>query len=439
MNTIDFKGVSSTTIDGLLICELPPISKPPMRITEKTVDGRHGTIIEELGYSAYDKTVIIGLRGNYAIDKVIKFFSGEGDIIFSNEPDKVYHGQIINQIDYNRLLRFRQATVVFRVQPFKRKHHEAFVEAPTATASGTNIVLKDSGATPMKVSTDAETILVHGKNLVDAFNFGVGTNTSIDISDDGYKIHIVGGANTPYASAHRSLPLAMRGKTYTLKCDSIISQHGGVYAGAQVIVTSTSTKQYYAITSITHSISFTVPTDATALEIGIYTNNTNSGLSTDNAVIINGLCIVPTEFKTDAWCKYQGLQTIPVVDGVAEATGYEPATIISNADNLAMSVDYFKNYEVFNEGLEPSKPQLVIEGSGTIELKVNGMAVFTYTFPDGETEVVIDSEIEEAYLGATLKNRNMLGEFPELVPKTNIITWSGDIKSIKILPRSRWL
>ena len=439
MNSIEFKGVSSTTIDGLLICEMPPISKPPMRVRETMVDGRHGSICEDLGYSSYDKSVSIGLHGAFDIDKVIKFFSGEGDIVFGNEPNKVYHGKVIGRIDYNRLLRFRKANVTFRVQPFKHKYREAYVEAPTATASGTNIVLNDCGATPMKIATDAESVLVHGKNIVNAFNFGVGTNTNIDISEDGYKITLVGGANTPYASAHRPLSLAMRGKTYTLKCDGITSQQGGVYAGAQVIVTNASGKQYYAITSVTHSLAFTVPTDATALEIGIYTNNTNIGLTTDNTVVILGLMIVPTEFKTDAWCKYQDTQTISVVDGIAKTTGIEPVTIISNADNVPMSVEYFKPFEVFNEGLETSRPIMVLKGSGKVEMLVNGALVFEYTFPDGENEVVIDSETEDAHLNGILKNRNMLGEFPELVPKTNKIEWMGDVTSIEILPRSRWL
>ena len=150
MNSIEFKGVSSTTIDGLLICELPPISKPPMRVRETMVDGRHGSIFEDLGYSSYDKSVSIGLHGAFDIDKVIKFFSGEGDIVFSNEPNKLYHGKVIGRIDYNRLLRFRKANVTFRVQPFKHKNREAYVEAPTASVMGTSLVLTENANANLK-------------------------------------------------------------------------------------------------------------------------------------------------------------------------------------------------------------------------------------------------------------------------------------------------
>ena len=117
----------------------------------------------------------------------------------------------------------------------------------------------------------------------------------------------------------------------------------------------------------------------------------------------------------------------------------KPTTTILNDENAYMKVEYIKPYEVFNEGLEDSKPMMVLHGSGTVGISVNGAHIFDYTFPDGESEVVIDSELQDAYLGDVLKNRNMNGEFPVLVAGTNIIEWSGDVESIEILPRSRWL
>ena len=234
MNSIIWKGVPSTAIQGLLICELPPITKPEMRIAETVIDGRDGSIIEELGYSSYEKTIAIGLRGSFDIDKVLKYFTGEGDIVFSNEPDKIYKAKICGRIDYTRLLRYRQASVSFLVQPFKYKMNE-----------------------------------------------------------------------------------------------------------------------YYR-----------------------------------------------------------------VMQEADKANGY---------------------IEVFNEGFENSKPLLTLKGSGTVEISVNGTAIFSYTFPEGENEVIIDSEKEDAYFENALKNRNMNGEFPVLLPRTNKIEWSGDVESISILPRSRWL
>lgn len=119
MNMITLNGVQSTDCKGLLIQSLPPISKPLMRTQVEEIDGRDGDIVTKLGYSAYDKEVTIGLYGDYNVDDVISYFDSEGTVIFSNEPDKYYNYQIIEQIDFERLIRFKTATVTFHVQPFK--------------------------------------------------------------------------------------------------------------------------------------------------------------------------------------------------------------------------------------------------------------------------------------------------------------------------------
>lgn len=229
MNKIIWKDIESTEIKGLMICELPPITKPKMRVQETTIDGVDGSIIEELGYESYDKTITIGLTKGFDIDEVIEYFTGEGNITFSNEPDKYYKARIIDQIDYERLLRFKTAEVTFRVQPFKYELNE---RKATLTESGKKVI---------------------------------------------------------------------------------------------------------------------------------------------------------------------------------------------------------------NNGLQKSKPIMTITGSGTIELLVNNLLVFRYTFPEDETEVIIDSEKQDAYLGEVLKNRNMTGEFPILKSGVNVISWSGDVTSVVVEPKSRWI
>ena len=116
---IIINGFASKDVNGLLIQSLAPISKPAMRIEKEEIDGRDGDIVTPLGYEAYNKAVTIGLKGDYNIDDIIEFFNTSGQIIFSNEPDKYYNFAVYDQIDFNRLVRFRTAVVNFYVQPFK--------------------------------------------------------------------------------------------------------------------------------------------------------------------------------------------------------------------------------------------------------------------------------------------------------------------------------
>lgn len=119
MGYIIINGVKSTTIKGLLIQTQPHISIAPKRVQIEEVDGRDGDITEVLGYSAYDKSFDIGLYGDYNVDEVLNYFDTSGTVTFSNEPDKYYNFKMIEQIDLERLLRYKTATVTLHVQPFK--------------------------------------------------------------------------------------------------------------------------------------------------------------------------------------------------------------------------------------------------------------------------------------------------------------------------------
>ncbi len=230
MNYIIWKGVNSNTIPGLLIQELPSISKPPMRYSVMEVDGRDGDIIDELGYGSYDKTLLLGLKSNADINQVIKYFSGQGDLILSNESDKYYKAKILERIDYERLIRYKVANIIFHVEPFKYKVSET-------------------------------------------------------------------------------------------------------------------------VTDLT----------------------------------------------------------------------------INNEESLTVT----------NSGLEDSKPLITLYGSGDVTFTLDGIDIFTIDIDDDY--VVIDSAEQNAYKGSTLKNRNMIGNFPILNPGANVITWTGTLTRIVVDPKSRWL
>ena len=139
MDKIIWKNIDSTTIPGLIICELPPITKPKMKTSIIKIDGRDGDIVEELGYESYIKSISIGLARNYKIDEVIKYFTGSGTLEMSNEPNKIYNCKIIDKIDYEKLLRFKKAIVKFHTQPFKYLKNEKSIEQIITTQTSIKV------------------------------------------------------------------------------------------------------------------------------------------------------------------------------------------------------------------------------------------------------------------------------------------------------------
>ena len=144
MDYIIINGKKSTLINGLIITSLPPITKPKIRYTAEEIDGVDGDVINKLGYGAYDKTFEIGLSYNYNVDDVIEYFNTEGKITFSNEPDKYYNFTTLNQIDFDKLIRFKKAKITIHVQPFKYSNVES-TKTYNFTQSNGSLVVRNNG------------------------------------------------------------------------------------------------------------------------------------------------------------------------------------------------------------------------------------------------------------------------------------------------------
>lgn len=170
-NYIILNNQSSNDINGLIIQELAPISKPQQRTQVETIDGRDGDIVTPLGYAAYNKKIKIGLYGDFDINEIIAYFATKGTAIFSNEPDKYYNYQIVDQIDYERLVRFRVATVTMHVQPFKYSATEGTLTidaSDTVSGEGSEIALDNTAESPFNVlrhKGNATQRTYSGKNL----------------------------------------------------------------------------------------------------------------------------------------------------------------------------------------------------------------------------------------------------------------------------------
>ena len=251
---VEINGESSLNIQGLAIQSLPAISKPLMRSKRTEIDGRDGDIITKLGYSAYDKTLKIGLWGNYDINQVIAFFNQEGVITFSNEPDKYYNFTILNREDYiNQLEAFREASITIHCQPYKYELNEQPVELENeyVEQEGTSLSFNNSLVAPMNIDLKGNTlqngtptpstpipinnvsgdndIVVFGKNLIDVSKGRLGNWGGLTLTSSSNGELIVNGTNSSLVDVYLYIAdqyniglvnyLNSRTGTYTLSND----------------------------------------------------------------------------------------------------------------------------------------------------------------------------------------------------------------------------
>jgi predicted phage tail component-like protein len=164
-------GVNSMDVKGLLIQSLPPIVAPKMRTKSEEISGRDGDIVTTLGYKAYDKSIKIGLYGDYNVDEIIKYFSQSGEIIFSNEEDKYYNFACYESISLDRLLRFKQGTIKLHVQPYKYDVYEKIIDWDNDNDKGLLLTLNNKGNTtsrPVYEVTGSGTLMfrLNGKQIL---------------------------------------------------------------------------------------------------------------------------------------------------------------------------------------------------------------------------------------------------------------------------------
>lgn len=216
MNYVILNGRKSTEITGLLIQSLPPITKPSIRTQVDVINGRDGEIVTNLGYSAYDKTMRIGLFGCYDIDEVISYFNGSGEVVFSNEPDKVYQFRIVKQIDFKRLIRFRQADVVFHVQPFKH----SLIETPKELIDTLNFIefsdmtMTQSGLT-LTAYGSGNTIEISGTQTARCEFYIPITPVTLPVGDYCLTFDTSGTPDKAFARLIADSPVRSFGGTYT--------------------------------------------------------------------------------------------------------------------------------------------------------------------------------------------------------------------------------
>jgi predicted phage tail component-like protein len=87
---------------------------------------------------------------------------------------------------------------------------------------------------------------------------------------------------------------------------------------------------------------------------------------------------------------------------------------------------------IINNPGEIAKPLIKIYGNGPVDLILNNKI---HKFYDIDEYAIVDSELMEAYKDTSFIR--YYGDFPELQPGENIISWTGNVTKIEITPRWR--
>ncbi len=90
-----------------------------------------------------------------------------------------------------------------------------------------------------------------------------------------------------------------------------------------------------------------------------------------------------------------------------------------------------------NIGSIESQPIITVYGTGDITLNINDREINLF---DIDGKIIINSEINDCY-DDDINNLNlkMSGEFPVFNSGENIISWTGNIEKIEVLPNWGWL
>ena len=175
-----FNGIDSRNVKGLIVSELPPLTKPAQRVKILNIDGRDGSIIDPLGFESYTKKIKIGLTTSSDINNIMKWLNGSGKLVLSYEPDKYYNATIYEQIDFEKLLRFRTAEITFAVQPFKY----SLIEETKTITSGTSAKIANAGNYTAKpiitVAGSGTVVLTLNSNYLCRLDLGENDQITLD-------------------------------------------------------------------------------------------------------------------------------------------------------------------------------------------------------------------------------------------------------------------
>lgn len=185
---------------------------------------------------------------------------------------------------------------------------------------------------------------------------------------------------------------------------------------------------------------FTVNVDCTTLDDDFDVNEINEWLTgegglrfSDEPDIIYHARVSDSFARSNRWLRFADQEfSIPFV--------CQPMRYKFLADEAADDVEISEpNFSITNEGTVFSEPRITVVGSGDCSITLNAQEITLEGLTDG---IIIDSELQDCLSldgGELLNNLASMDEFPILRVGANNLTYTGNILSITIRPRWRYL
>ena len=133
---------------GLIIKEMPPISKSEKDIEEIEIFGKNGPLHIDYGtYRSKSYSIICILTDVTQIDNLKKIYDGVGNLELSTEPNRIYNVAIKNQIDFSKYLEYlKEFPIEFSVEPFAYSK----AEKKLLVSSNKTLEIEINGTAPSK-------------------------------------------------------------------------------------------------------------------------------------------------------------------------------------------------------------------------------------------------------------------------------------------------
>ena len=210
-------------------------------------------------------------------------------------------------------------------------------DAIVCSVSGDYIHLDNSAEDPfrsLKIFGRTTQPQTTGAQIFDATNYeGVGSNSSITVSDDQYLIVATGGVSAGYAFSKFPVDVARcAGKTLVMKVDKLEGQSEcgvmmyGFIGGASVI--------NYTLKPGQTSVECPIAADVEEVKVYVYTNTTGTAKTANNTVTVKGLMVYEKDAANGSWEPYSGGLSSPSPEWPQSQTDVTDTTISILGANL---------------------------------------------------------------------------------------------------------